>query len=134
MNRFSFAAESRLIDAVVDLKEPLTAATAPASIKKGDVLLGQFTVDDTWYRAKVEEVFADNEIAVWPHCFFLVFVVCVCVSFTRTTRSKVRYVDYGNAEVLPRNRLRSLPVNSRRTFYFFGEFSLSQQCSGFWTV
>jgi staphylococcal nuclease domain-containing protein 1 len=61
----------------------------PESIKKGDVLLGQFTVDDTWYRARVEGVNKERQTY------------------------DVRYVDYGNAESLPRSRLRPLPASGR---------------------
>lgn len=61
----------------------------PEAIKKGDILLGQFTVDDTWYRARVEAVNKERQTY------------------------DVRYVDYGNAETLPRSRLRALPASGR---------------------
>eukprot|EP00019_Armaparvus_languidus_P012782 CAMPEP_0168583322 /NCGR_PEP_ID=MMETSP0420-20121227/2499_1 /TAXON_ID=498008 /ORGANISM="Pessonella sp." /LENGTH=915 /DNA_ID=CAMNT_0008617959 /DNA_START=61 /DNA_END=2805 /DNA_ORIENTATION=- len=70
------------------LRQENVGAAAPATVRKGDLLLGQFTVDDTWYRARVEDVLDDNRFAV-------------------------RYVDYGNAEVLPRSRLRPLPASGR---------------------
>jgi len=66
-------------------QEPLATSAVPSSVKRGDVVCAQFTVDETWYRAQVEDVFNDNEISV-------------------------RYIDYGNAELLPRSRLRTLPA------------------------
>lgn len=56
----------------------------PQPPKAGDFVSAKFTEDDTWYRARVRRNDRDNKT------------------------SEVVYVDYGNSEVIPWTRLRSL--------------------------
>ena len=58
------------------------------AVQAGGFVLGQFTVDDTWYRAKILSVLSENEVTVM-------------------------YIDYGNEEVLPKARL--LPLTPALT-------------------
>ncbi|XP_048577826.1 RING finger protein 17 isoform X3 [Nematostella vectensis] len=60
--------------------EPLAAA------QKGMLCCGQYTEDDMWYRAQVISVESGNPLS-----------------------AHVRYIDYGNDEVLPPARLRGFP-------------------------
>ncbi|XP_074027844.1 staphylococcal nuclease domain-containing protein 1 isoform X2 [Leptinotarsa decemlineata] len=60
---------------------PLPGAYTP---KRGDLCAAKFTVDDEWYRVKVEKVQGGN--------------------------ATVHYIDYGNKETLPSIRLASLPA------------------------
>lgn len=59
---------------------PIAGAYTP---KRGDLCAAQFSVDNNWYRAKVERVQGPN--------------------------ANVLYVDYGNKEVVPVSRLAALP-------------------------
>ncbi|RZC36999.1 TUDOR and/or SNase domain containing protein [Asbolus verrucosus] len=52
--------------------------------KRGDVCAAKYTVDDEWYRVKVEKV--------------------------QGGKATVHYIDYGNRETLPTTRLASLPA------------------------
>jgi len=52
----------------------------------GELVRGNFTADDRWYRAKVIEIKGD--------------------------KYKLQYIDYGNSEVVPASRIRQLPSNS----------------------
>jgi staphylococcal nuclease domain-containing protein 1 len=55
------------------------------SPKKGELLAARFTVDNEWYRARVEKIEANNRISVY-------------------------FVDYGNREIITdSNRLTTLP-------------------------
>jgi len=58
--------------------KPISAA----DVVKGRYVLGQFTLDDNWYRGKI--LSADKKISVV-------------------------YIDFGNQEVLPLSRMRTLP-------------------------
>ncbi|XP_056643670.1 staphylococcal nuclease domain-containing protein 1 [Diorhabda sublineata] len=60
---------------------PLPGAYTP---KRGDICAAKFTVDDDWYRVKVEKV--------------------------QGGKATVHYIDYGNKEILPTTRLASLPA------------------------
>jgi staphylococcal nuclease domain-containing protein 1 len=71
------------------LREERLGDAPPATIKKGELLLGQFSVDDTWYRARVEGLNKEKQTV------------------------DVLYVDYGNGETLPRSRIRALPASGR---------------------
>ncbi|CAH1997114.1 unnamed protein product [Acanthoscelides obtectus] len=64
-----------------DANPPLPCSYNP---KKGDLCAAKFTVDDVWYRAKVEKV--------------------------QGGQATVHYIDYGNRETLPSSRLASLPA------------------------
>ncbi|XP_050292881.1 staphylococcal nuclease domain-containing protein 1 isoform X2 [Anthonomus grandis grandis] len=64
-----------------DANPPLPGAYNP---KKGDICAAKFTLDDNWYRVKVEKV-AGGKV-------------------------QVHYIDYGNRETLPTTRLASLPA------------------------
>ncbi|KAH8252203.1 hypothetical protein KR026_012487 [Drosophila bipectinata] len=59
---------------------PIAGAYTP---KRGDLVAAQFTLDNQWYRAKVERVQGSN--------------------------ATVLYIDYGNKETLPTSRLAALP-------------------------
>lgn len=56
----------------------------PQPPKAGDFVSARFTEDDTWYRARVRRNDRDNKT------------------------SEVIYIDYGNSEIIPWSRLRSL--------------------------
>lgn len=60
---------------------PLPGAFTP---RRGDICAAKFTVDDEWYRVKVEKVQGGN--------------------------AHVHYIDYGNKETLPSTRLAALPA------------------------
>ena len=60
---------------------PLPGAYTP---KRGDVCAAKYTVDDEWYRVKVEKV--------------------------QGGKATVHYFDYGNRETLPTTRLATLPA------------------------
>ncbi|KAG5893662.1 hypothetical protein JTB14_028816 [Gonioctena quinquepunctata] len=60
---------------------PLPGAFTP---KRGDLCAAKFTLDDEWYRVKVERV--------------------------QGGKASVHYIDYGNKETLPTARLASLPA------------------------
>jgi len=53
--------------------------------KKGELVAGQFTVDDNWYRAEVQKITGD--------------------------KVQLLYVDYGNVETVPVSRIRTLPAD-----------------------
>ncbi|XP_018575956.1 staphylococcal nuclease domain-containing protein 1 [Anoplophora glabripennis] len=74
---------------------PLPGAYTP---KRADVCAAKFTVDDEWYRVKVEKVQAG--------------------------KATVRYIDYGNRETLPVVRLANLPAAYASEKPFATEFSL----------
>lgn len=74
---------------------PLPGAYTP---RRGDICAAKFTVDDEWYRVKVEKVQGGN--------------------------ATVRYIDYGNRETLPVVRLASLPAAYASEKPFATEFSL----------
>ncbi|BFF99855.1 staphylococcal nuclease domain-containing protein 1 [Drosophila madeirensis] len=59
---------------------PIAGSYTP---KRGDLVAAQFTFDNQWYRAKVERIQGSN--------------------------ATVLYIDYGNKETLPTNRLAALP-------------------------
>ncbi|XP_017057895.1 staphylococcal nuclease domain-containing protein 1 [Drosophila ficusphila] len=59
---------------------PIAGSYTP---KRGDLVAAQFTLDNQWYRAKVERVQGSN--------------------------ATVLYIDYGNKETLPTSRLAALP-------------------------
>ena len=42
------------------LRDEKLGSEPPAKVKRGDILLGQFTADDTWYRARVESINREN--------------------------------------------------------------------------
>jgi RNA recognition motif-containing protein len=54
--------------------------------KVGDMIEGQFTEDDVWYPAKIDSISADGQYSV-------------------------TYTEYGNQEVIPRERLRAVNGN-----------------------
>lgn len=74
---------------------PLPGAYTP---RRGEICAAKFTVDDEWYRVKVEKVQAGN--------------------------ATVRYIDYGNRETLPVVRLASLPAAYGSEKPFATEFNL----------
>jgi staphylococcal nuclease domain-containing protein 1 len=63
--------------------------------RKGELLAARFTVDNEWYRARVEKIEGNNRISVY-------------------------FIDYGNREVITDvNRLTPLPPG--RFFLFYSE-------------
>lgn len=56
--------------------------------KKGEIVAGQFSVDDNWYRAEVTRIINGKEGS--------------------ETLYQLLYVDYGNVEVVPASRIRAL--------------------------
>jgi len=89
-NEFSF---QRLNDDETSALESLSASLqnekfSPITPNLHDIVAAQFTVDDLWYRAQI-------------------------ISDTKGAKEKlyeVRYLDYGNREVLSVNRIRELPL------------------------
>lgn len=61
-----------------------SAAGSAATYRSGDLVSAKFTADDAWYRAKVRR------------------------SNPAKKEAEVIFIDYGNSEVLPYSRLRSL--------------------------
>ncbi|XP_066257957.1 staphylococcal nuclease domain-containing protein 1 isoform X2 [Euwallacea similis] len=74
---------------------PLPGAYNP---KRGDICAAQFSVDNAWYRAKVEKV--------------------------ASGKAQVHYIDYGNREALPTTHLASLPAAYSTDSAFATEYSL----------
>ncbi|CAH1119897.1 unnamed protein product [Phaedon cochleariae] len=74
---------------------PLPGAYTP---KRGDLCAARFTVDDEWYRVKVEKV--------------------------QSGKATVLYIDYGNKETLPSTRLASLPAAYSHDKPFAVEYSM----------
>ncbi|VEN51189.1 unnamed protein product, partial [Callosobruchus maculatus] len=66
--------------------------------KKGDLCAAKFTMDDEWYRAKVEKV--------------------------QGGKATVHYIDYGNRETLATTRLASLPASYASDKPFAAEYIL----------
>lgn len=75
---------------------PLAGAYTP---KRGDICAAKYSVDNEWYRAKIEKVQGSQ-----------VYVV---------------YIDYGNKEVLSSTRLASLPAIYVSEKPFASEYSLA---------
>ncbi|XP_037935636.1 staphylococcal nuclease domain-containing protein 1 [Teleopsis dalmanni] len=75
---------------------PITGAYTP---KRGDLCAAQFSADKQWYRAKVERVQGQS--------------------------ATVLYVDYGNKEVVPFNRLASLPPSFTSEKPYATEYALA---------
>uniref|UniRef100_A0A1B0FKP8 Staphylococcal nuclease domain-containing protein 1 n=1 Tax=Glossina morsitans morsitans TaxID=37546 RepID=A0A1B0FKP8_GLOMM len=67
--------------------------------KRGDLCAAQFSADNQWYRAKIERVQGNN--------------------------ATVLYVDYGNREVVPFNRLAALPSAFSSEKPFATEYALA---------
>jgi len=82
------------------LKEEMTAKPplAPHFPKRGELLVGKF-VDGEWYRAKVEKV-AKNEVSL-------------------------RYIDYGNREVVDASRCAPLPMGFTKPDAFAHQIRLA---------
>lgn len=74
---------------------PLPGAYNP---KRGDICAAKFTVDNEWYRAKIEKV--------------------------QGGKATVQYIDYGNKETLPTTRLASLPAAYASDRAFATEYML----------
>jgi len=55
---------------------------------------GNFSVDNTWYRAEVLEIINNND---------------------QPTQYKLRYIDYGNTETVTVDRIRALPPEFQKT-------------------
>ncbi|XP_068621678.1 staphylococcal nuclease domain-containing protein 1 [Battus philenor] len=83
----------------LDLKNnaPLPGSLVP---KKGQICAARFTLDDQWYRAKIERI-------------------------TENKNAHVFYIDYGNREVLSFSRLAPLPPGSEVEPPFVSEYILS---------
>lgn len=75
---------------------PLPGAYNP---KRGDICAAKYSVDDQWYRAKVEKVQGSNV--------------------------SIRYIDYGNKETVQSTRLASLPAIYANEKPFAVEYSLA---------
>ncbi|CAH1129973.1 unnamed protein product [Ceutorhynchus assimilis] len=74
---------------------PLPGAYNP---KRGDICAAKFTLDDAWYRVKVEKVASGKAL--------------------------VHYIDYGNRETIPTTRLASLPAAYSADRPFAAEYSM----------
>ncbi|KAL1502357.1 hypothetical protein ABEB36_007507 [Hypothenemus hampei] len=66
--------------------------------KRGDICAAKFSLDDSWYRAKVEKV--------------------------ASGKAQVHYIDYGNRETLPTTCLASLPASYTAEQPFAVEYTL----------
>ncbi|KAL0852270.1 hypothetical protein ABMA28_000478 [Loxostege sticticalis] len=76
---------------------PLPGSYVP---RRGNVCAARFTMDDQWYRAKVEKVTEDKK----AHIF---------------------YIDYGNREVVSITRLAPLPAGTESEPAYASEFTLA---------
>lgn len=74
---------------------PLPGAYTP---RRGDICAAKFTIDDEWYRVKIEKIQGGNV--------------------------SVHYIDYGNKETLPSTRLASLPANYASEKPFATEYAM----------
>ena len=76
--------QTKLDKIIADINKYIATQPKPissADVRKGRYVLGQFTLDDNWYRAKI--LSTDKQISVV-------------------------YIDFGNQEVLPLSRMRTL--------------------------
>ncbi|XP_050360776.1 staphylococcal nuclease domain-containing protein 1 [Nymphalis io] len=76
---------------------PLPGSFVP---RKGLICAARFTLDDQWYRAKIEKITEDKMVQIF-------------------------YIDYGNREVLSPTRLAPLPAGSERDPPFATEYALA---------
>eukprot|EP01111_Echinosteliopsis_oligospora_P009258 TRINITY_DN2685_c0_g2_i5.p1 TRINITY_DN2685_c0_g2~~TRINITY_DN2685_c0_g2_i5.p1 ORF type:complete len:1028 (-),score=381.77 TRINITY_DN2685_c0_g2_i5:46-3129(-) len=83
--QFINAESAGLDELVAKLTELSTSESSVSDVrpKVGDIVRAQFSEDKQWYRAKVTSVFGDS--------------------------ASVLYIDYGNSEKLPLNKLKPLP-------------------------
>lgn len=78
--------ETRALEALMaTLEDQKLEAAEPYTPKKGEIVAGQFTVDDHWYRAEVQKIQGD--------------------------KVQLLYVDYGNVETVTLSRVRALPAD-----------------------
>lgn len=75
---------------------PLPGAYTP---KRGDICAAKYSVDDQWYRAKIEKV--------------------------QGSYVSIRYIDYGNQETVTSTRLAALPAVYATEKAFATEYSLA---------
>ncbi|CAH0716552.1 unnamed protein product, partial [Brenthis ino] len=75
---------------------PLPGAYVP---RKGNICAARFSLDDQWYRAKVEKITEDKQIQIF-------------------------YIDYGNREVVNQSRLAQLPAGTETEPPYVMEYAL----------
>ncbi|KAI0240502.1 hypothetical protein LSAT2_008731 [Lamellibrachia satsuma] len=72
---------------------PVTRQHIPTELNPGDLVLAKYTLDENWYRGRVIGVVANDEES------------------PSQQKAEVFYVDYGNTEMMPLNRLRMMHRN-----------------------
>ncbi|CAH2103312.1 unnamed protein product [Euphydryas editha] len=68
--------------------------------RKGQICAARFTLDDQWYRAKVEKITEDK-------------------------MAQIFYIDYGNREIVSQSRLAQLPAGTEREPPYATEYTLA---------
>ena len=74
----------------------LTACVCPS----GDLVLARYTLDENWYRGRVLSIVTDDENPT-------------------SQKAEVFYVDYGNTEMMPLNRLVAIAILTPQIVHFF---------------
>lgn len=76
--------------------QPLPGAFTP---RRGAICAARFTVDNLWYRGKIEKIIDQNSV-------------------------QILYIDYGNREILQSSRLAALPAGTDTDLPYAHEYSL----------
>ena len=79
----------------------LTACVCPS----GDLVLARYTLDENWYRGRVLSIVTDDENPT-------------------SQKAEVFYVDYGNTEMMPLNRLVAIAILTPQIVHFFLTFQV----------
>lgn len=119
-------------------KSTESAKRKPAQIVKGDLYLVQYSADNKWYRARVKEICTsrpanqkeENSTAVDNDVSDLIerhreLTELLLDEDTRNKNHKVEviYIDYGNTEIVPVNRLKNIQTR------FLNVAGMAKECS-----